>query len=550
MRAFFLFITLIVWLSACQTNSTKKEVDLIVYNAKVYTVNATFETAEAFAINEGKFVAIGTTQDIKQKYQAKTEIDAKNKSIYPGLYDAHCHFYGYGQFLQEVNLVGTNSPAEIIEKLKEYQRKNPQKTWIVGRGWDQNDWEKKEFPTKEMLDAVFPDQPVFLTRVDGHAAWVNSKAMKIAGISETQNVTIEGGSVMQKDNKNTGIFVDNATLLIEKHIPPYSATDMQKALQDAQAQCFAVGLTTVSDAGLGREVLEVIDQMHKKGTLDMRIYAMLSSDEATLAYYLPKGIYKTDKLSIRSVKVYADGALGSRGACLLAPYADRPNEKGFLLRSPDSLKILIERIAEKGFQANTHCIGDSANRLILNLYAHLLKGKNDKRWRIEHAQVVEEADFAKFGQYNILPSVQPTHATSDMYWAGDRLGNTRLKNAYAFKKLYEQNQMIPFGSDFPVEHINPLYGFHAAVARKDAKGFPEKGFQMENAVSREIALKAMTIWAAFANFEEKERGSIEVGKMADFIITMEDFMQVPEEKIREVSIWQTFVGGKKVYEKK
>jgi predicted amidohydrolase YtcJ len=306
-------------------------------------------------------------------------------------------------------------------------------------------------------------------------------------------------------------------------------------------------LTTVSDAGLNQDDIELIDKMNKEGALKIRNYVMVSLGIRNLDYFIKKGIYKTDRLNVRSFKLYADGALGSRGACLLKPYADEPSKTGFLLLSAAELERSLTQIYNSGFQANTHCIGDSANRLILNLYGKLLKTKNDRRWRIEHAQVVDNQDVAKFGKYSIIPSIQATHATSDMYWADERLGDVRVKTAYAFQDLLKQNGVIANGSDFPVEFVNPLYGFHSAVARQDAKNFPEGGFQMENALTREQAMRAMTIWSAYANFEEKERGSIEAGKMADFVILEEDLMKIPKEKLRNVKVLNTFVGGEKVF---
>ena len=418
----------------------------------------------------------------------------------------------------------------------------------MGRGWDQNDWEVKEFPTKDTLDKLFPDVPIFLTRVDGHAALVNQKAFDLAGVKAGDN--INGGLVEVKNGKLTGILVDNATDLVSAKIPGATKAEQEKALLDAQKNCFAVGLTSVVDAGLSRNTIELIDEMQKAKRLKMRIYAMVSATKADLDYYLAKGKIKTDFLNVRSVKVYADGALGSRGACLLHAYHDKPDQQGFLLSSPQKLDSLVKVISDKGFQINTHCIGDSANRLLLDIYGKYLKGDNDLRWRIEHAQVVSKPDMEKFAQYKIIPSVQPTHGTSDMYWADERLGPERVKTAYAFKDLLKQGKLLAIGSDFPVEHINPLYGFHAGVARQDAKNYPKGGFQMENAISREEALKGMTIWAAFSSFEENEKGSIEVGKMADFVVTAKDLMTAPKTELRNLKVTHTFVAGEKVFELK
>ncbi len=540
-KLYFLYLLALCW--ACQS---KTNVDLIVHHALVYTVDAQFTTAEAFAVKDGKFIAIGKSADILAKYNAETIIDAQGKAVYPGLIDAHCHFYRYGEVLQSVHLVGTKSYQEVIERIQEFRVKNPSQSWITGHGWDQNDWDIQNFPNKTPLDTLFENTPIYLSRIDGHAALVNQKALELAGINEN-TPDMEGGLIEKKEGKLTGILIDNAKKLVSDKIPEATSKEMEKILFEAQERCFAVGLTSVHDAGLPRKILTVIDQMNKAKTLQMRIYAMVGNNAQDVDYYLEKGAYKTDFLSIRSVKVYADGALGSRGACLLEPYHDAPQQNGFLLSSPSQMKTWIEKIAKKGFQINTHCIGDSANRTILDIYAQQLKGKNDRRWRIEHAQVLAPEDFDKFGKYAIIPSVQPTHATSDMFWAMDRLGKKRLRGAYAYQDLLKQNQMIALGSDFPVEDINPLYGFHAAVARKDDKGNPVDGFQMENALSREDALRGMTIWAAFAAFEEKEKGSIEVGKLADFVILEKDILKIPESEIREVKVNQTYLGGKLAY---
>jgi predicted amidohydrolase YtcJ len=533
---FFLIITL---------SCTKQSADLIVTNAVVYTVNDDFTTAEAFAVRNGKFVAVGTMDEITSKYVSKNVIDAGGKAIFPGLYDPHSHFLGLGQMLSQADLVGTTSYEEIIERLKAFEKENPDNQWLVGRGWDQNDWEVKEFPTKELLDEAFPDKPVALTRIDGHALIANSKALQLAKI--TSGSKVDGGDVILKNGEPTGVLIDNAQGFIRRVIPRAEEAEKRAMIQAAEAECFKYGLTTVSDAGLNRDDIELIEKMHEEGSLKIRDYVMVSLGMANLEYYLKKGIIKTDRLNVRSVKLYADGALGSRGACLLEPYADASDQTGFLLLSAKELERSLTEIYSSDYQANTHCIGDSANRLILDIYGKLLKDKNERRWRIEHAQIVSKTDVPKFGKYSIIPSIQATHGTSDMYWADERLGDERVKTAYAFQDLLKQNGMVANGSDFPVEFVNPIFGFHSAVARQDNHNFPEGGYQMENALTREQAMRAMTIWAAYANFEEKERGSIEVGKMADFILTDKDLMQIPNSEMRGVKVLKTIVGGEQVY---
>lgn len=541
----FLLSTFISLTLCSHLLAQQQQADLIIHNAVVYTVNNQFSTAEAFAIKGGKFIGVGSSKDILAKYNARQKIDANKKPVFPGFYDPHSHFLGLGQSLYQADLVGSKSYEEVIERLKKFETEHPESQWVMGRGWDQNAWDIKVFPTKELLDRAFPNKPVFMVRIDGHASLINSKAIQLAKISPATK--IDGGDVEIIDGQLTGILVDNAQGFVKRVLPRATEKEKQKMLLAAQKECLKYGLTTVSDAGLNQDDIELIDKMNKAGSLKIRNYAMVSLGIHNLAYFIKKGIYKTDRLNVRSFKLYADGALGSRGACLLKPYSDEPAKTGFLLLSPAELERSLTAIYNSDFQANTHCIGDSANRLILNIYGKLLKGKNARRWRIEHAQVVSKEDVPKFGKYSVIPSIQATHATSDMYWADERLGNERVKTAYAFQDLLKQNGILANGSDFPVEYVNPLFGFHSAVARQDAQNYPEGGFQMENALTREQALKAMTIWSAYANFEEKERGSIENGKMADFVILEADIMKEPKEKLRNIKVMSTFVGGEKVY---
>jgi predicted amidohydrolase YtcJ len=557
-KIFFLSLSSIIFGCA---SPKKEKADLIVHHAVVYTVDSSFATAESFAVKNGKIIAVGTNDSILAKFEGE-KLDAQGKAVFPGLIDAHCHFYSYGLGLNKVDLVGTKSFEEVIEKVKNQKSKSGSE-WIIGRGWDQNDWTVKEFPDNRILDSLFPNTPVYLKRVDGHAALVNSEALRRANI--TEKTKVDGGIVEVKNGKLTGILVDNAVDLIASKIATASKPEARAALLAAQKDCFAVGLTTVDDAGLDKQIVDLMDEMQKNNELKMRVYAMLTDNKENLDYYLQHGIYKTDRLNVRSFKFYADGALGSRGACLLQDYSDKKGWKGFLLSKPEYFIEMAVKIYNKGkgFQMNTHCIGDSANRFILNVYNanannYLPEEGNagiDARWRIEHFQVTTPADIEIIknmngkNQYNVIPSVQPTHATSDMYWAKDRLGVERVKYAYAYKDLLKAAGMIALGTDFPVENINPLYTFYAAVARKDLKGFPEGGFQMENALTKEETLKGMTIWAAYANFEEKEKGSIEKGKFADFIILDKDIMKINIDEVPNVKVVSTFVNGEKVYSK-
>ncbi|MDD3721780.1 MAG: amidohydrolase [Lutibacter sp.] len=521
---------------------TKKEkVDTVVINANIYTVNNHFDKAEAFAIKDSKIVAVGTTQEIQAKYAATYINDAKGKTIIPGFIDAHCHFFGLGLQQQKVDLTDTKSFDEVIQRIVDFQKEN-NVAFITGRGWDQNDWEIKEFPTKNKLDELFPKTPIAITRIDGHALLANQAAIDLAGI--TPETPFSGGEILQKNGKLTGIFIDTPMELIEAKIPTPSQKENIEALKDAERICFDLGLTTVDDAGLSRETIELIDSLQQTGKLKIRIYAMVSASDENIDYYAKKGIFKTDRLNVRSFKVYADGALGSRGAAMKKPYSDQHNHFGALVTPLDKLKEYAKKIAATNFQMNTHAIGDSANYVMLKTYKEVLKEKKDRRWRIEHAQIIDKADFNYFE--NILPSVQPTHATSDMYWATDRVGAERMKGAYAYKDLLNSYGKIALGTDFPIEKVSPILTFYAAVARKDLNDFPENGFQMENALTREETLKGMTIWAAYSNFEENEKGSIEVGKMADFIILDKNIMEIEESEIPKIKIDETYVGGVKV----
>lgn len=526
--------------------SMKENADTIFYNGKIYTVDSTFSIAESFAVKDGKIIGVGTNEEMVYRFSSDNEIDLNGKPVYPGFYDAHCHFFGYGSDLLKCNLIGTKSFDEVIEKVVAYAKAN-EFEWILGRGWDQNDWEKKDFPDNKKLDSLFPDRPVYLLRIDGHAALCNSEALKSAEI--TAATTVSGGIVEVRNGMLTGILVDNAVDLVKKVIPPFDDKMNRKAFLDAQRDCFADGITSVCDAGLDRDTIDLIEKMHSEKTLKIRINAMVSDAEKNLTYYFGRGPIRNERLHVTSVKVYADGAMGSRGACLLADYADRKGHRGFMLHDNTHFLDVAKQCFEFGFQLNTHCIGDSAVRNMLKIYGDVLQGKNDRRWRIEHCQIVHPDDMPLFKKYSVIPSVQPTHATSDMYWAQERLGAERVKTAYAFNDLLRQNNLIAFGTDFPVENINPLYTFYAAVTRKDLKGFPEGGFQPENKVSRTDALRAMTTWAAYAGFEEKEKGMIAPGMFADFVILDEDIMQVDENKIPGIKVLATYVGGEKVFEK-
>ncbi len=533
---------LLVILMSC--NAQKKQADLVLTNAKIYTVDSEFSIAEAIAIKDGRILAVGSSGEISKKYSADEVRDLQGKFIYPGWIDAHCHFFGYGMNLNAVDVAGSTSVEEIIEVLKVFREKNPG-AWITGRGWDQNDWEVKEFPDKGMLDEFFPNTPVLLRRIDGHAAWANSLALEMAGVTAASKV--DGGSVLLSEGEPSGILIDNAIGLVGSIVPGPTLTEMINALQQAERNCFSVGLTSVQDAGLSREVVQLIDSLHMADALKIRMNTWLSPSRENFTYFVEKGPYQTDYLSVNTIKLFTDGALGSRGARMIEAYSDDPGNLGLYVTPLEVLEKYCRKAYENNFAVATHCIGDGANRETLKIYASILGSRNDRRWRIEHAQIIHPDDFHYFGDYNVIPSVQTTHATSDMYWAEDRVGSERIKGAYAYRQLLEQNGWLPNGSDFPVEQINPLFGFYAAVVRKDQKGYPEEGFQTENAISREEALRAMTIWAARSGFEEDLKGSIEPGKLADLVITGTDLMTAPESELFGIRVQATYSGGELVY---
>ncbi|WP_019039190.1 amidohydrolase [Psychroflexus tropicus] len=542
------FILLLVFAAILVSCNEKTKVDLLVTNANIYTVDEAFSTVEAFAVTDGKIVETGSTSDLNSKFTAAEVIDAEGKTILPGLIDAHAHLYNLGLKLSRVDLDGTTSYADVISRLQEFQTKNPEADYIIGRGWDQNDWAEKEFPTKDTLDILFPDTPVALTRIDGHAMLVNQKALDKAGIDETTEIF--GGEIQKKNGELTGILIDNPMETVEATFPVVDREAQIKALKSAEEIAISLGLTSLVDAGLNSDVIHLIDDLHKQGELKLRIYAMLSNNEANISEFLESGILKTDRLNVRSVKVYADGALGSRGAALKAPYSDQEHHFGSMIIDLDDFQTLAKRLKDTEFQMNTHAIGDSANYVVLKTYNELLKDESDKRWRVEHAQVMDNDDFNYFDGENIIPSVQPTHATSDMYWAEDRLGEERVQHAYAYKTILENADLVALGTDFPIENVNPFLTFYAAVARKDLQNYPDKGFIPEQKLSREETLRGMTIWAAYSNFEDQEKGSIEAGKFADFIIVDQDPMTVEEGAIPDTKVLSTYINGEQVFELK
>lgn len=525
-------------------------------NLNGYSLNEKGELVSfsQFVVDNDLIVAVGDAAD---SMTTDTVIDLKGKTVLPGLIDAHGHILGLGANLLEVDLRGSTSEEEAAQRVLTYvsQHKGNQdnKSWIIGRGWNQVLWDSKAFPTKASLDKLLPDTPIWLSRVDGHAGWGNSKALALAGIS-ADTISPSGGEII-KDNQGqpTGVLIDNAEYLVTKVIPQANKAQLVEQLQTSMQHLVSLGITSAHDAGISQEVRDLYIEKAQENALIVRIYAMLAATDPNIEQMLAKGHVADQQgfLSIRSVKAYGDGALGSRGAALLAPYSDDPDNVGLLVTPQETLPQLFNKVIGANFQLNFHAIGDRANRLALQQFAASFDNfpENQERHRIEHAQVVAVEDIPLFKKYGIIPSMQPTHATSDMNMAEDRIGKQRLKGAYAWQTFLQQGSPIAFGSDFPVELANPFHGLHAAITRQNALQEPQKGWIPEEKVTRIQALKGFTIDAAYSGYQESLIGSIEPGKKADFIVIDKDYFEIDESEIRDIEVIQTFVNGKAVYSK-
>lgn len=527
----------LLFLCACiQT----QEADMVIHNAIIHTMDENSSLAQAMAIRDGRIVEVGAEREILNRYNTDVKHDARKMHVYPGFIDAHSHFLGYARSKAEVNLHNARSMGEVLERVSAFA-KNSEREWITGRGWDQNLWRDKAFPDKVGLDSLFPERPILIKRVDGHAAIANSAALRKSGIKPDTRVA--GGKIeLGADGLPTGLLIDRAIDRVSRFIPPLNNAELLPYLREAERDCFAAGLTSVSDAGLAVREVRLLDSLQQAGTLSIRIYAFLKPDEASLAY-MKQGPVVTNQLSVRSVKLYADGALGSRGALLKRPYSDDADNMGLLLTPVEEIDRWAHACMDYGYQLNTHCIGDSANALVLYRYAEHLQEMNDLRWRIEHAQVVSPSDRDMFRDFGIIPSVQPVHATSDGPWAAERLGEERIAHAYAYESLRNSLGILALGTDFPVEGISPLENFCAAVFRKGMGDESGQAFQVDEALSAEHALRGMTIWAAIAAFEEKDKGSLEAGKFADFVLLNRDLESVSYEEMSRVKVTGTWLGG-------
>lgn len=528
--------------------------DLIVTNGRVYTVDETRPLVGAFAVRGGRVVFAGDARGAMTLRGAQTRIlDVAGATVIPGMVDAHGHVAGLGSALAIVDLTGASSYDEIVARVAAKAKTVEPGRWITGRGWDQNRWADTRFPTHDKLSAAVPDHPVWLTRVDGHAGLANRKAMDAAGLSSATKDP-EGGHVERvADGSPSGVFVDNAKRLVERVVPPPTRDDLRRQVRNAITEAQRWGLTGVHDAGASPDVLDIYEELGKAGQLNFRMYAMIGDNPAALDAWFARGpqsgLYG-GTLWVRSVKLYIDGAMGSRGAVLLEPYSDDPKNTGLYLSPPSHIKDVATRALKAGFQVNTHAIGDGGNRAVLDAYEAALAAAPtaDHRFRIEHAQILHHADVPRFAKLGVIPSMQASHQTSDMYWIGSRLGVGRLLGAYPWRSLLNTGVVIPNGSDFPVEQVNPLISFHAAVSRQDADNWPPGGWYPEERMTRDEALRSVTLWPAYAAFQEKEFGSLTPGKYADFVVLDQDIMRVPDALILRTRVLSTWVGGKPVYE--
>lgn len=522
---------------------------MILFNACIYTMNNDQKKAEVMVIKDGKILDIGG-KELLDRYtcEPSKRRDLGGQFVYPGLIDAHCHFYGYAKTALTAQLDNTKSWEEVLDSVQHFASVHDSK-WVLGRGWDQNQWTNKEFPDNKKLNEWFPDRPVMLKRIDGHAAICNDAALRLSGIHADSKIA--GGEIVLKNGQLSGVLIDNAVDLVEKVVAGDDKDALIKSLQNTEKKCFSLGLTTLADAGLGLKECLFLDSLSRAGTLNMFLYLMLNPDADAYQFAKDKGIYETSGVRIGSFKLYSDGALGSRGAKLKKDYCDRHGHSGYLIHSPvyfDSLLNLYYK--NTSYQVNTHCIGDSANSLILEAYSKVLKKNDDRRWRIEHAQILDLNDIKKFGQYGIIPSVQPTHATSDGLWAVDRLCENRLKGAYAYQTLLGENDYLALGTDFPVEYIEPIYTFYSAVFRMSASNGVKTAFLPEEKLSPEQALLGMTLWAAKACKLEHRKGSLEKGKDADFVVLDTDLMKATAPEVLKTSVLLTYSSGILRYSKK
>ncbi|SEI09097.1 hypothetical protein SAMN05660691_03545 [Rheinheimera pacifica] len=500
----------------------------------------------------GKVLARGDSAVAAQYPQAK-KLAGNGKTVLPGLIDGHGHVLGLGQYLAVAELRGSETEQDAVTRVAQFAAANPDAPWIIGRGWNQVLWPTKQFPTTALLDEAVNNKPVYLTRVDAHAGWANSKALALAGINK-DTIDPPGGEIIRDSKGNpTGVLIDNAMALVEQHIPEPDDNDTLRALNVAFSHLLALGITSVHDAGVDTATVKLYQKLAAEQKLPLRIYPMLSARDPQLPQWLQAGIIddKTDFLDIRSVKIYGDGALGSRGAALIEPYSDQPSQKGLLVTQPDQLTQIMQMTIDAGFQTNVHAIGDLANRLVLDRFEQLVPQdkRQPSRHRVEHAQIVSPKDIPRFAKLHVLPAMQAVHATSDKNMAGDRLGVARLRGAYAWRSFIDQGSIIVGGSDFPVELAEPFHGIHASVTRQSQDNQPVGGWLPEQKLSLTEALRSFTVDAAYGAFQENSMGTLAPGSWADFILIDRDIYNIPAEQLWQVEVEQTYVNGKQVFTK-
>ena len=538
------------------TRAAPSPADLIVVNARIYTADAARPIVDAIAVRAGRIVFAGDVAGARALAGNATRVvDAGGRAVIPGMTDAHAHVLGLGDKLQSVDLVDTRSYDEVIARVAARARTTPKGQWILGRGWDQNDWGDTRWPSHEALSRAVPDHPVMLTRVDGHAVLVNAAAMRLANLTRS-TASPAGGEILKSDaGEPIGVLVDNAENIVARVIPAPTRAQMKEMIKSAIVEMHRWGLTGVHDAGASATTLELYEELGRENALNIRLYAMISDHAPTLDAWFRRGplVGAFDgTLWVRSLKLYQDGALGSRGAALLEPYSDDARTSGLLVSPAEHIRDVASRALAAGFQVNTHAIGDRGNRLVLDSYEAALRARPtaDHRFRVEHAQILHSDDIPRFAALGVIPSMQASHQTSDMYWAGNRLGQGRLLGAYAWRSLLATNVVIPNGSDFPVEHVNPVISYKASVARQDARNWPVGGWFPEQRMTRDEALLSMTLWPAYAAFQEAELGSLTPGKRADFVILSQDIMRVPTEVLQDTQVISTWVSGRLVYERR
>ena len=543
-RLFYFF--LIVFFNTTLLSAQNQSNRTLYVAEKIYTADTGFSEARAMVVENGIILFVGDVKTADSLYPMTPKMEFPGKYIYPGLIDAHCHFLAYSKGLTEVDLVGCKSEADAVKRAKKFSKKNTL-PWLIGRGWDQNDWANKAYPSMALLDKAFPNTPVCLSRIDGHAVWINSAAVKALNLNT--DVQIPGGEFVKGNGKFQGICIDNAADLVKSQLPKVPFSAWENGLAKGLKNCHAQGLTQIAEAGISLSDIDLIKQLQSQGKLPLRIYGMLSLSEENLGFISRNGMIYTDLFTMRSVKMYLDGALGSRGALLKGDYCDQLGHKGLQIMDVGKFEMYQQYLLNKGFQVCVHAIGDSANAIALRTFQKNIPDGYDARWRIEHAQIVSGKDQKIFATRSIIPSVQPTHATSDAPWADERLCSTAAKGGYAYQNLLSQAKVIALGTDFPVEGISPMNTFYSATQRMDAAGNLERPFIGEQALSRKQALWGMTLWAAYANFDETRTGSLEPSKMADFIVMDTDLMTVEASKIPKAKVWHTYIGGQRVYQR-